>query len=263
MENGWAIIVAAPLSRWALTVLVVAFAAAILLFLVFGHYTRRETVVGQLVPSAGLLNVVAPGAGTVTKLYVHDGQAVKAGGVLLELSGDQDSAALGDTHALVGQQLEAQRDRLQADLANQQQLGRQQTDAWRGKIVLLQAQLRQIGDQQSIARQQMTSNQHLLERIEPLGAKGYVSEVQIQQQRAAVLEAKSQLKTLNPAATGYAPATRCRSPATGTTAAGSRHQAQRHRASTCGGGAIHCPERVAACHRLACASRRHGLRRAA
>jgi membrane protease YdiL (CAAX protease family) len=54
------IIVAAPLSRWLLTALAVALAAAILLFLVFGHYTRRETVVGQLVPSGGLLNIAAP-----------------------------------------------------------------------------------------------------------------------------------------------------------------------------------------------------------
>lgn len=190
------IIVVAPLSRWVLTLLAVALAAAILLFLVFGHYTRRETVAGQLVPSAGLLNIVAPSAGTLSKLHVHDGQAVKAGDVLLELSSDQDSAALGDTHVLVGQQLDAQRARLQADLANQQQLAQQQAEALRGKLALLQAQLAQIAGQQAIVRQQVASNQHLLERIEPLGAKGYVSEVQIQQQRAAVLDAQSQLKAL-------------------------------------------------------------------
>ncbi len=190
------IIIAAPLSRWVLTLLAVALAAAILLFLVFGHYTRRETVAGQLVPSAGLLNIVAPSAGTLSKLHVHDGQRVKAGDVLLELSSDQDSAALGDTHVLVGQQLDAQRARLQADLANQQQLAQQQAEALRGKLALLQAQLAQIAGQQAIVRQQVTSNQHLLERIEPLGAKGYVSEVQIQQQRAAVLDAQSQLKAL-------------------------------------------------------------------
>ena len=59
------IIVAAPLSRWLLAALAVALAAAILLFLVFGHYTRCETVTGQLMPSAGLLNLAAPSAGTI------------------------------------------------------------------------------------------------------------------------------------------------------------------------------------------------------
>jgi hypothetical protein len=56
------IMVAAPLSRWLLTALAVAFAIALLLFLVFGHHTRREIVTGERVPSAGPLNVVAPSA---------------------------------------------------------------------------------------------------------------------------------------------------------------------------------------------------------
>jgi len=190
------IIVAAPLSRWLLTALAVALAAAILLFLVFGHYTRRETVTGQLVPSTGLLNIAAPSAGTLTQLHVHDGQTVKAGDVLLELSSDQDSAALGDTHALVGRQLDTQRSRLQSDLIDQQKLSQQQARALRAKMALLRAQLGQIGGQLTIEKQQVASNKQLLDRIQPLGAKGYVSAVQIQQQRAATLNAQSQYKAL-------------------------------------------------------------------
>jgi membrane fusion protein len=132
-----------------------------------GHYTRRETVAGQLVPSAGLLNVVAPDAGTITRLNVRDGQRVRKGEVLLRLSSEQDSAALGDTHALVGRQLEIQRARLQADLVNQQQLGEQQGDALRSRMALLQGQLTQIAGQ-----------------------------LAIQQQEAAVLNAQAQYKTL-------------------------------------------------------------------
>lgn len=190
------ITVAAPLSRWLLTLLASVLAAAILLFLCFGHYTSRETVAGTLVPSAGLLNVEAPSAGTVTKLHVHDGQQIKAGDVLLEISGDQDSAALGDTHALVAQQLDLQRSRLQADLANQKQLSAQQAAALRAKIALLQSQLSQITGQLALQQQQVDSNQHLLDRIQPLLAKGYVSAVQIQQQTAALLNAQTQYKTL-------------------------------------------------------------------
>lgn len=190
------IVVAAPPSRWLLTALAVALATAILLFLVFGHYTRRETVSGELVPSAGLLNVVAPSAGTIAKLHVRDGQPVKAGDVLVELSSNQDSAALGDTHALVGQQLDAQRTRLQADLTDQQQLVQQQATALRGKVVLLQAQLTQIAGQMAIEQKQAADNQDLLGRFVSLGAKGYVSEMQIQQQRSVVLDAQNQYKAL-------------------------------------------------------------------
>ena len=190
------IIVAAPLSRWLLTLLTLVLAVAILLFLFFGHYTRRETVTGQLMPGAGLLNIAAPSVGTITRVHVHDGQTVKAGEVLLELSSEQDSAALGDTHALVGRQLAAQRARLQADLLNQQKLSRQQAAAGQAKASLLRAQLAQIAGQLAIQQQQVTSNQQLLARITPLAAKGYVSAVQIQQQQSAVLDAQAQYKTL-------------------------------------------------------------------
>ncbi|MHB1056827.1 MAG: HlyD family secretion protein [Rhodanobacter sp.] len=190
------IIVAAPLSRWLLTALALTLAAAILLFLFLGHYTRRETVTGQLVPSAGLLNVSAPIAATVTHLQVHDGQVVKAGDVLLTLSSEQDSAVLGDTHALIGQQLEAQRSRLQSDLSNQRQLSEQQAGALGSKVALLRSQLVQITGQLAIQQKQVDSNQQLLDRIKPLEAKGFVSAVQIQQQKAALLDAQAQYKAL-------------------------------------------------------------------
>lgn len=190
------IIVAAPLSRWLLTTLALTLAAAILLFLFLGHYTRRETVTGQLVPSAGLLNVSAPIAATVAHLQVHDGQIVKAGDVLLTLSSEQDSAVLGDTHALIGQQLEAQRSRLQSDLLNQRQLSDQQAGALGSKVALLRSQLVQIAGQLAIQQKQVDSNQQLLDRIKPLEAKGFVSAVQIQQQKAALLDAQAQYKAL-------------------------------------------------------------------
>lgn len=190
------IIVAAPLSRWLLAMLAFSLATSILLFLFFGHYTRRETVVGQLVPSAGLLNIASPSASTVTRVYVRNGQSVKAGDVMLELSSEQGSTALGDTHALVGRQLDIQRSRLQADLLNQDKLSQQQRDALGAKATLLRSQLAQIVGQLKIQQEQVSSNRQLLARIQPLAAKGYVSAVQIQQQKSAVLDAKAQFKML-------------------------------------------------------------------
>ena len=147
-------------------------------------------------PNRGVLTVAAPGVGTVTRLLVRGGQHVEAGDALLELSSKQDSTALGDTYTLVAQQLDIQRARLRSDLANQNQLATQQADALRAKVVLLQAQLKQIDGQLALQQQQVSSNQQLLARIKPLGVKGYVSAVQIQQQTTAVLNAQAQYKQL-------------------------------------------------------------------
>ncbi|MEO5811763.1 MAG: HlyD family efflux transporter periplasmic adaptor subunit, partial [Rhodanobacter sp.] len=66
----------------------------------------------------------------------------------------------------------------------------------RAKTKLLRAQLAQIAGQLAIQRQQVSSNQQMLDRMQPLAAKGYVSGLQIQQQRAASLNAQAQYKTL-------------------------------------------------------------------
>lgn len=148
------ILIAAPLSRWWVTALACTLAAALLLFLFFGQYTRRESVTGQLVPSAALLTVTAITAGTVTQLHVVDGQAVHAGDVLIEISSEQDSATLGDTHALVGHQLDDQQRRLHDDLLTQRQVSDQQAQALRDKITLLHTQSGELGAQLAIQQRQ-------------------------------------------------------------------------------------------------------------
>lgn len=190
------IIVATPLSRWVWTLLSLLLAGALVVLLVFGHYTRRESVSGQLVPSAGLVSLTATNAGSVTRVWVHEGQSVHQGDPLAEISSDQDSAALGDTHALVGQQLALQRQHLQQDLQTQQLLTQQQASALRAKITLLKAQQLQMAGQLELQHRQAASAQALLERIQPLASKGFVSAFQIEQQRSAMLDAQAQYKTL-------------------------------------------------------------------
>jgi membrane fusion protein len=197
-QTSWLgeIAVASPLANWVMLVLTAALGATVVLFLALGRYTRRESVVGQLVPSGGLLGIAAPGPGTLTQILVRDGDHVKAGDVLAEISSNQDNSTLGDTHLLVGHQLQLQRQRLESDLATQQQLATQQIDALRDKARLLQAQLAQVTDQVGLQKQQVVGAQALLDRIRPLGAKGYVSALQIQQQEATMLEARTQYKAL-------------------------------------------------------------------
>lgn len=190
------ILIAAPLSRWALVALATTLGASLIALLVFGYYTRRETVTGLLVPNMGVLTLTAPSAGTVAQIHVHDGQPVKKGDVLLELSTDRDSLEFGQAHAVVSEALDAQRQRLQADLANQTALTTLQGDTLRSKIALLRSQMAQLNGQLALQQEQVSNNQNLLDRIQPLASKGYVSVFQIQQQQGALLDAQAQYKTL-------------------------------------------------------------------
>ncbi|MBN4688588.1 hemolysin D, partial [Escherichia coli] len=65
---------AQPLPAWGLTAFAVVAAASILLFLIFGTYTRRTRVVGQLVPVEGLATVTAPASGVRCRIRVGEGR---------------------------------------------------------------------------------------------------------------------------------------------------------------------------------------------
>lgn len=197
-RGNWlgSITLATPVSRWLIVLFALVVTTALLALVCLASYTRRETVSGQLVPSAGLLNVNSPGAGVVVRLLVHENQLVRKNQPLLELGSEQYSVSLGDMHGRIGEQLAAQQRGLEKDLENHHKLVARQASALKEKIDLLAAQISEMAGQMALESQQVKSNEALLERILPLAKKSYVSAVQIQQQRTAVLDAQSQYKNL-------------------------------------------------------------------
>ncbi len=190
-----AINLATPLSFAWWAALATLLAAAIVLFLIFGHYTRRETVSGQLLPSAGLLTLSAQTTGTVTRTLVHEGERVAAGQPLAEVSGDL-ATNMGDTHAVVGAQLRAQEAQLRTTIANLQPQTDAQAKDLRSRIGMLQAQIGQIGGQLALQRQQADTTAHLLQKAEPLHQRGIISTVEFDQYQATALSQQGGIKTL-------------------------------------------------------------------
>lgn len=187
---------ATPVSHQVWTLAALAIALGILVWLFVGHYTRREHATGSLVPEAGLLSVTARSTGTVTTIEVAEGTPVHAGDVLLTLSGERSSAAMGDTSAAISAQLHHQQERLQSDLADARQLTAKQADDLRMQQVMLQQQIGQLDAQSAIEQRQVDNVSALLHRLQALGTQGYVSALDIQQQRTQELDAEQQLKAL-------------------------------------------------------------------
>lgn len=187
---------ATPISHAIWTLSALAIAAAIVVWLLMGHYTRRERVSGRLVPQAGLINLTASTAGSVMDLAVHEGERVHAGQALMTISSERVSASMGDTAADISTQLRAQRTRLLADLANVQDLADEQAKGLRAQQRTLKMQLHQLDGQRSIQLQQVESARSLLKTIKPLLAKGYVSAFQVRRRQEVVLNAEAQARAL-------------------------------------------------------------------
>lgn len=188
--------IASPLAHYVWVSVAVMVAAAIVMWLVFGHYTRRERVSGMLVPHGGLVRVASRSSGTVSAVLVSEGDAVAVGQVLLRVSGERNSQALGATGAGVADSLQLQDRALSDEEKGLEEIASRQAEALRQSEALLVKQVSQFSKQLELSRQQSAGYVALLERIRPLVKKGYVSQLQIQQQEAQAIDSKSEIETL-------------------------------------------------------------------
>jgi membrane fusion protein len=191
-----AVRIATPLSFQFSAAFALAIGGSILLWLLLGTYTRREHVEGNLVPQAGLINISARSFGIVSSVDVSEGALVKKGNALVALSGERSSTAMGDTSANISRNLRSQQEQLNEDLENAGRLGGQQKLDLEMQHRMLQQQIEQVGAQLAIEQKEASDQAQMLRRIESLGPKGYISALQIQQQRTQEMDAEQQVKAL-------------------------------------------------------------------
>lgn len=184
-----------PPWRWLIIALVAVVTLSIALFFIFGSYTKRETAVGQLLPAAGILNVVPPVTGTVISLPAIEGNIVEKGAALMEVSSEV-STIMGATRERVAEQLQMQRERLTRDLAGLAELNREAIQGLQQRITLLEAQLKQLDIQRKQRARQAELARRQLDKIRQMLAEGFASNSQLEQQEATLLETDGRLQDI-------------------------------------------------------------------
>ncbi|AKK67327.1 HlyD family efflux transporter periplasmic adaptor subunit [Xanthomonas translucens] len=187
---------ATPVSTQAWTVAALLIGAAILAWLFAGHYTQRVHVTGLLVPRAGLISLTANTVGVVDHVAAAEGDRVVAGQILVSLSGEHTSKALGNTAAGVSTQLQRQAGSLRQDIGDALTLRDKQAEDNRAQQTLLKDQLAQIDAQIAIEKKQMALVQDLVNKWSGLVAGGYIPALQVEQEQSALLADESQLRSL-------------------------------------------------------------------
>ncbi|KVR60814.1 anibiotic ABC transporter [Burkholderia ubonensis] len=182
-----------PPYRWLLIAIVAVIAVSVAAFMVLGTYTKRERVMGQLVPSAGVLNVSPPVTGTVERIEVREGQRVRAGDSLITVSAEV-ATSLGDAREMVRTQLETQRERLRSDLSGQTVLAEEAIRGLKDRAATLERQLRELQMQHTHRVRQVELARSQLEKLSMMRTQGYASNSQVDQQEASVLDAEARLQ---------------------------------------------------------------------
>src|SRR4051794_18654191 len=99
-----------PVSLTLITVALLVAVVTIALFLGTQSYARKATATGYLAPLHGVVRVLPPRAGIIISVAVADGEAVKAGDPLLQVTDARTSISGTDIDANVRRALTQQRD---------------------------------------------------------------------------------------------------------------------------------------------------------
>lgn len=153
----------------------IAAAAGAAAYALCADYTRWEVVDGYVYPDRGVARLFAPRAGSVARVFVGEGQRVKAGTPLVEISirdlGAADEGARRDMRDLIAAQQETAQ--TQSLLAAQQI--RNQADQRRARLASLRSQLAGLDAQAALQRQKVEALEQMFAGLSDTLAKGYVS----------------------------------------------------------------------------------------
>lgn len=165
--------------------------------LVFGRYTRKETVSGFLIPEAGVVQVRMVQAGRIARVLVRDGEAAAEGAPLIEFTSDLASVGQGpmlDVQlAEASQQKASLEDRrvaiLQGNADERRRLNEQIAASQRTRAILV--------DQRNVQAAALALSEADAERLSQLQAQGYAPNAQVDARRRTVLSERTALADID------------------------------------------------------------------
>lgn len=183
-----AIIMAPKLSHSFLTVGFLLCASLLFAFTALTSYTKRVTVRGQVVASAGVVKLYAPQPGIILEQHVVDGQHVVKGDVLYVLSTDRQSAAVGAAQAAISEQVRVKRDSLLEQLTTTERLWRLERDALLARVAATREEIRtlEVLCEGNDRRAQLAEDAY--ENNSKLAAEGFVPTSRLKEVEAQLLE---------------------------------------------------------------------------
>jgi len=185
-----------PRSGWAFLAVALCSVAAVFSLVALGSYTRHQEIPGKLVPRDGVLIVASDVSGVLLKMLVHEGDSVARGQPLFELSTDQSSPIIGDTHFAEGQELELKRSHLRSEIAQLTRVAARDLRDMRDRMALLLEQQKILVEQIAIQQERVTDNEERYKTWSEAARTGAVSKLQLSQQKENTQQQLIQLKAL-------------------------------------------------------------------
>jgi membrane fusion protein len=190
------VVLARPVSlRW-LTLFAVVATTALLAFGYWGHYTKRSTVFGELVPLGGVMKVYPPEPSVIVERRVEEGQLVAKDQVLYVVTTERTSSAAGKTTASSIEQIELRKRSLRRELSALERLEAVERAGLIREIDALQQEVAQVSALIEVQTQQIDLAKSVAARYAALHADGLVSTDQYADKQANATDQQAGLSSL-------------------------------------------------------------------
>ena len=184
-------------SPWqtAIAAFFVLLVSALIVFAATQGFARKESVGGVLMPSGGVLRLVAPQAGIVVATPAAQGSRVAAGQTVVQLSAEQSSAT-GPTQEAVARSLASRQGSLSDELQQQGQQVRQQAAALDARAAVVVAGIAQQEREIALQRERVQLVRDVAARYPELVRSGAVSPVESAEKQTELLDQQARLSEL-------------------------------------------------------------------
>lgn len=168
----------------------------LIIFLFFAHYTNREKSQGSIIPEKGIININSNENGFIKDIFISNGMYVKKGTALFSISKEKNAEHYGNTNQFINNQLEKQKHLLIKTINDKKSFLETQKKIKTDYINELKNDKIEIKKQILITQNQSLKMKSILSNMLTLKSKGYVSNLEIQQQENLFLENEKQTKSL-------------------------------------------------------------------
>lgn len=190
------VILARSISRSILTAMFVGMAAALIAFFALFGTTRKAQSQGVLLPTTGIIRVMPGHGGVIKSQHVKEGQQVRAGDILFVLSAERSSATTGSAERTISKLLRNRLDSFGEELQHSSVQSRQRLNAALRRARELAREIDSIDDQLAIQAQRLVLANQAYQRYSDLLTSSYISEAQLQDKQAEVLEQRQRMVDL-------------------------------------------------------------------
>lgn len=186
-----------PLSIRLMVWFITAVVAAVIGSLFLAQYARKETVTGYLRPASGTARVFAPQQGTITAIYVEQGQSVENEQPLFTVTTSQITTSGKDVNATILGTLDQQKQSLIRQIAAQVEHTASERERLSAQTQELETEVGDLGAQMKVQRDRILLLERVAETGAQLSSRGMVSQVDQRRREESLLEQRQALISLN------------------------------------------------------------------